>query len=270
MGPDGKPDQILQYKYYLKHFFDYIDFSDGALVRTPLIHTKLNQFFSNVVPGHPDSVIRYVDKIIDLAEADPEMFQFTVQYLLNHYSQPKIMGMDAVYVHIGENYYMNGRAHWVSDQNLDLIRTRVKTLKPLLIGAPAPPLQGMETPDSVGIHLNDIEAKLIILYFWEPDCSFCKTATPKLMGTYRKFKDRDVVVLAVNTRLDVETWKSFIAEHELTWMNVYSPHNIRSVLTNYDAYSTPKLFILDSDKKIAAKDIGVEQIDQVIEHLLEN
>lgn len=270
LRPDGRIDQMAQYEYYKTHFMDHIDWSDEALIRTPLIYSRLEQFFKKVVPAIPDSVIRYVDITVGKAAVNPEMFRFVVQYLLNNYSEPEIMGMDAVYVHIAENYYLSGKAFWVDEKNLTEIERRVKVIKPLMIGQRAPALQGLETPEGEVINLYDIKAGLTILYFWEPDCTFCVTATPKLMEAYKVYKDRGVQVIAVNTRLEKEEWTTFIAEHELTWINVYAPNTVRDVLTIYEAFSTPKLFILDSDKKIIAKDIGVDQVPQVLDHLLKS
>ncbi len=269
IGTDGKIDQKVQYEYYKTHFFDSIDFTDAALIRTPLIHSKLEQFFSRVVPAIPDSVQVYAEKLIELSLSEPEMFQYTVQFLLNFYSDPKIMGMDAVYVYIAENYYLNGKASWVDEANLKFIRNRVKVLKPLLIGKQAPDLIGLETPEGERIDIKDLEAKFTVLYFWEPDCGFCKTTTPKLKKVYHQFRDKDLVVVAVNTRIDKEPWLEFIVEHELDWINVFAPNDVRDVLTNYEAFSTPKLFILDQEKKIVAKDIAVDQAAQLLQYLFE-
>ena len=269
LGPDGNIDHKAQYEYYKNHFFDPVDFSDPALIRTPLIHSKMDQFFTRVVPAIPDSVMTHAEKVVELSSANPEMFQFVVQFLLNQYSDPKIMGMDAVYVFIAENYYLNGRASWVSEENLKLIADRVQVLKPLLIGELAPELKGLETPEGERIDIRDINASYIVLYFWEPDCSFCKTATPNLKKVYDQFRDQGLEVVAVNTRIDKEPWNKFIAEHELDWINVFAPDDVRDVLSKYEAYSTPKLYILDKHKRIAAKDIGIEQLPQILKFLKE-
>ena len=156
----------------------------------------------------------------------------------------------------------------MDEKNLNSIQTRVQALKPLLLGQPAPKLIGLETPEGEVIDIHNLDAKLIILYFWEPDCGFCKTATPKLMNVYKDFQDRGVKVVAVNTRDEKEPWEKFIAEHELTWINVYPPLNSLDAINKYDAFSTPKLFILDHDMKILAKDIGVDQAPDVLNHFL--
>jgi len=270
VGPDGQIDQRAQYDYYKEHFFDAVDFTDPALIRTPMIHTKLEQFFSRVVPAIPDTVEAYAEKVIALSEGEPEMFQYVVQFLLNYYSDPKIMGMDAVYVFVAENYYLNGKATWMKEENLQNIADRVNILKPLLLGGPAPALVGLETPEGERIDIRDIEASFLIVYFWEPDCSFCKTETPNLKKLYEQYRDQGVEVVAVNTRIDKKPWNEFILEHELSWINVFAPNDVRDVLTKYEAYSTPKLFILDKDKNIVAKDISVSQVPQMLKYLMEN
>ena len=268
-GPNGEIDQRAQYEYYKAHFFDAVDFSDAALIRTPLIQSKLEQFFTRVVPALPDSVIVYSKNVVDLTQEGSEIFQFVVQFLLNKYSDPKIMGMDAVYVYIADNYYLNGLAFWMEDNMLKSIRSRVETLRPLLLGKKPPALKGLETPEGERIDVDDINAEFIILYFWEPDCSFCKTETPKLKSVYDQLRNKNIEVVAVNTRLEKEPWEKFIVEHELNWINVFAPHDVRNVLKDYEAFSTPKLFILDKDKHIVAKDIAVDQVIQIIGYLMQ-
>ena len=39
-------DSLFQFRYYTKHYFDYIDFSDKRLLRTPFIESKIKKYFS--------------------------------------------------------------------------------------------------------------------------------------------------------------------------------------------------------------------------------
>ncbi len=260
-------NQLAQYHYYKDHFFDNTDLSDPKLLRTPVIHNKLNQFFSKVAPPQPDSLAFYCDLVLEKTSLSKEVFRYTLQFLINYYSDPKIMGTDAVYVHLAEKYYLSGKAEWIDELNLNQIANRVKELKPLLIGRQAPPLKGLQTPDGQPVSPFDYSGKWTILYFWEPDCGHCKTATPALFKDYEFFKSVDAEVFAINTRLDMDSWNAFIAEHELVWVNLYAPLNIRELLENYQAWSTPILYILDSDKKIVAKDLSVEQVKDYLTYL---
>ena len=83
----------------------------------------------------PDSLINAADRLIKKAEASDEIFKFTLVYLLNKYASSKVMGFDAVYVHVGKKYYCEEkRAYWADEAGLLRICKRVETLEKLLIG----------------------------------------------------------------------------------------------------------------------------------------
>lgn len=262
-----KDNQLAQYHYYKDHFFDQTDLSDSRLLKTPVILNKLSQFFTKVAPPHPDSLALYCDWVLAKAAPSPEVFQYTLQFLLNHFSEPQLMGTDAVYVHLAEKYYLNGRADWIDADNLKQITNRVNELKPLLIGRLAPRIKGLQTPDNKPVDPFEENHKWSVLYFWEPNCGHCKKATPELFALYPYIKSIGGEVYAINTRLDLIAWNDFIAEHELSWVNLYSPDHTREILENYQAWTTPLVYILDSKKQIIAKDLAVSQVKEYMEYL---
>lgn len=260
--------QYKQYLYFRTHFFDGVNFSDERMLRTPLIENKLDQYFNQVVPPYPDSIIRDARIVIDRARAKPDVFRFVVQYLLNLYSDPKIMGTDAVYVHLAENYYLNGQATWIDSANLQGIRVRVADLKPLLIGSPAPVLPGLINTESTPVSIDTVNADYVILFFWDPGCSHCKEVLPKLLVEYPGLKKLGCEVVAVDTHAEKEPWIKYIEENKLTWINVYSPVYFREILNRYQVWTTPRVFVLDRKGKIVGKDLAVEQIKPFIEQTL--
>jgi len=265
--PDFAANQMAQYSYYKEHFFDDIDLSDSRLLRTPLIFNKLNQFFSKVVPPQPDSISNYCDQILSETKLNHEVFQYALQFMLNFYSDPQIMGTDAVYVHLAKKYYLTGQADWIDETNLKIIENRVAEIEHLLIGKPAPRIKNLQTPSGEIIDPFESDAQFVILYFWEPDCGHCKKTTPELYAKYKSLKSLGAEVYAINTRDNLEKWENFINEHELTWFNLYSPNNVRTILEAYNAWSTPLIFILDKDKRIVAKDLVVSQVEEYLTFL---
>ncbi len=259
-SPKTQDEQYKQYLFIRTHFFDNVDFSDERLVRTPLIETKLDQYFTQLVPPFPDSIISEVKLLIDKARSKPQMFQFVSQYLLNLYSDPKYMGTDAVYVWLAETVYLSGQAFWIDASNLQGIRARVAEMKPLLLGTPAPELVGLLKPDDSPLFLKLIPDRFLILLFWEPDCSHCKEITPKLFKEYVQLKTMGAEVIALNTRTEKDSWIKFIDENKLNWINAYSPTHYREITERYQAWSTPRIFILDHNRKIIGKDISHDQI----------
>ena len=52
----------------------------------------------------PDSINAEVDNMIEKVKNTPELFKYTVWYLTYTYEVSNIMGMDAVFVHLVDNY----------------------------------------------------------------------------------------------------------------------------------------------------------------------
>ena len=263
-------DSAFQYKYYKNHYFDNIDFSDSRILRTPVFEGKLKNYFQRVIVKHPDSLSVEAVKIVEKSQANEEMFKFVLPYLLNYFEKLKIMCMDKVFVTLGEEFYLSGQATWADSAWLEKLRDRVYKIKPNLCGNKAPEMR-LKTIDHKFISLHrSIRAKFLIVAFWEPHCGHCKKVIPKLHNTvYQKYKDKGVECLAVYTQHDTTDWKKFVREKGITdWINAYDEYYISNFRNNYDIYSTPVIYLLDDEKKIIAKRLGVDQIDDLIDKLL--
>jgi peroxiredoxin len=256
--PNGRKDSLFQFLYYRDHFLDNLDLSDDRMVRTPLFHNKVEQYIQKLALQIPDSINFYADRILSMATSK-EAFKYIVWWVTNTYEKSQIMGMDAVFVHMAKNYYLNGKAYWVDTSVQNKIRDRARILEPILIGKQAP---NMWLTDSSGrmYTLDGFKAKCTILYFWDPNCGHCQKETPKLYEFWEKNKARGIDVFAVTIDRKPDDWKKYIREKKLNWLNVWDSHTVTDFKNVYDIYSTPVIYILDEKKKILAKRIGVEQL----------
>lgn len=262
-------DSLFQRRYYVNHYFDNFDFGDDRICRDPVYYNKINDFFAKVVYPVADSINFYADRLISKMDRKGENFKFTAHYLSTMYDKQKRMGLDAVFVHIVENYYMKGDAYWLDSAQTAKLTEKAMTLKPLLIGKQAPFLSLFDTTQTRKVSLYDVKADYTVLYFWASDCGHCQKATPKLLETYHKYREQGVQIYAVGTELENDDWLKYIRKHNLDFINVSdTPEKPDYFRTHYDIFATPKIFILDADKKIIAKDIGTEQIDKLLDYQL--
>ncbi len=259
---------VKGYEYNKKHFFDNIDFSDERLLRTPILHNKLEHFFTRTVIQRPDSVIPEAVRVTELSRANDNVYQYVLVFLLNHYERSDIMGMDEVFVELAETYYLSGEAFWVTDETINRLRERVERIKPNLIGRTAAELN-MRTPGGNYVSLHETEAEYTIIYFYEPQCGHCKVVTPRLNKLSDKYREKGVEIFAVYIYGDIEEWTEYITDNDLDkWTNVFDPQNETNFRHYYDIYSTPAIYILDSDKTIIAKRIGIDTVEQMMEEYL--
>ncbi|MEZ5000393.1 MAG: DUF5106 domain-containing protein [Bacteroidales bacterium] len=182
---------VMSYNYNALHYFDNTDLTDERLVRTPVLYNKVNNFFSNVIIQHPDTIISEMNRVIELSEPDPVVFRFIIVYLFNHFRESQIMGHDAILVELADRYYLSGRADWVSDEFKKDLAADVEKLRNNLIGKKAADLT-MEAFDGTWKSLYDMDNEFVILYFWEPDCGHCKVSTPLLRDIYSRLKPTGV------------------------------------------------------------------------------
>ncbi|OFY83092.1 MAG: hypothetical protein A3F72_19050 [Bacteroidetes bacterium RIFCSPLOWO2_12_FULL_35_15] len=266
---NGAKDSTFAYRYYKSHFFDNLDFSDERLLRTPIFHNKIKQYMDKLTPQTPDSINVSTDYLIGKAQANKEVFKYVVYWLTYTYESSNIMGMDAVFVHLVEKYYVTKQAFWVDSTQLFKITNRAYTLKPLLLGKNAPSINMMDTIGKP-FPLYDVKSKYTVLVFWDHGCGHCKKEVPKLAELYHKsLKAKGVAVYAIETEDKPDDWKKFIIENKLDWINVHQPDQYQRAVTKkiYDIYSTPVIYLLDEKKIIKAKRIDVEQLENFIDML---
>jgi thiol-disulfide isomerase/thioredoxin len=266
--PEGSPnpDSIrwyFRYNYNKDHFWDNIDLTDNRILRTPILHSRLETFFSNIVIQSPDSINKEIDKLIKKCEPQYDMFQYVSVFLFNKYRSSEIMGHDAVLYKIAKEIYLSGKADWVSDQFLSDLEREVELMGNSLIGMRGKDLV-MNSYSNFYVSLYDIKKEFTILYFWEPNCGHCKTTTPKLIEYYTEAKDDDVEIFAVCTTDNKEEWETYIQDNNITWINGWDPDRTTHFDYYYNVRSTPLIYILDREKRIIAKKLAVEDLASFI------
>lgn len=277
--------RLLRYEFYKNHFFDDVDFSDARLNNFPLYHNKLEKYFKSTVYPIPDSIIKEVDIIVAKAKANDEIFKYTVHYLLNYYEKSKIMGMDAIFAHVGLNYYTHDLAFWADSAQIEKVQEKARKLTPLLIGKPAINLSLLDTSGNKWEWLYKVDAEYTVLIFWDPDCGHCKKELPKLAHYMDSIKNiLDIKVYSVSSHHNKE-WKKFIRDNNLDFINVAVPQEVYkdqqkateyiikgytdlkslNYNTTYDVFTTPQIYLLDKTKKFIAKKLDTSLLKTVLE-----
>nr|WP_295871788.1 TlpA family protein disulfide reductase [uncultured Chitinophaga sp.] len=263
--PEGE-DSSFAYRYFKGHYWDEVELSTDRLVRTPVLEAKLKKYFSQLVVNMPDSIIADCDALLARTRKSKEAFKYVLWWLTYNYESSPYMGMDAVFVHLVEKYYVPGDAFWLNDEQLNKIINRAYTLAPNLIGQQAAPLELKDTA-SKPVSLYKTKAKYTVLVFWDPTCGHCKTELPRLDSAFKaSWKDKGVAMIGIKTEGTREEWLSFIRDHHLTgWVHALDADNTTNYRRLYDVYSTPVVYLLDERKKIVAKRLAVEQLNDFLE-----
>jgi thiol-disulfide isomerase/thioredoxin len=269
---DGTTDENFRFRYFREHYWDGFDFSEEAFVNSPYLKEKMDRYLDKLTLQVPDSVKPAVDFIIQKSMANQEMYRYVLPYLLNKYYTPEIMGLDAVYVHIADNYYKAGKADWVTAENLKKISDDAYMIRGVLIGNQAPNIR-VQRYDAASdafseqlISPYDVKADYTVVFLWKPGCGHCKKITDDLKPFYAEWKDKGVEVFSITSANSTEIKDAIkdIHEKNMPWIITADPYNRARALQNYYGVSLPKLYLLDKDKKIIASRIGVAQLPEFI------
>ena len=171
---------------------------------------------------------------------------------------------------------------------LDKLCERARKQAPLVIGAQAKNIILPDTTEAQWVNMYKIPDEYVLVIFWDPHCGHCKKTLPDTYKDYKeKLKPIGVEVYSVAKATDstlFADWKKFIRENDMRWINVgltwhvyneakknasaFIPRLTTIESLNYadtwDVYSTPKLFLLDGERKIVGKQLTPDQMVDLI------
>lgn len=275
--PKTREDSIASYNYYKSQYWEGVNFWDGRLAYTTFFEEKIDKYFNQIVAPHPDSVIKEIDRMLGFAGINEEMNRFLLIKFVNRYISQKYMWEDAVFVHLFEKYFSNRSYPWLAEKGKKTITDRAYSLMANIMGNPA---SDVVLPDTSGkvTGLYDLKADYTVVVFWDPTCGHCKEVLPRLDSFYRsQWKPSGLKMFAVakETEGNKKDWMNFIHEQKLEdWTHVYysraeDKSRIDAAIPGYsqlyDIQTFPTLYLLDKDKRIVAKKLAVDQINDVLQ-----
>lgn len=268
---DKENTDKLRFDYFKNHYFDYINLGDSLHFRMPYLHGKIEYYINKLTVQHPDSIKPSIDYILSSLGEGTSGFRYYLSHFLNTYAASKVVGMDALYVHLVNEYYAKGAAPWVDEKNMRKLTSNARLMGPVLIGKTAQNLT-LYAEDGSEHKIGDFDTDYLVLLFWAPKCGHCKKQMPHVVDFYEKFKDKGVSLKAICTATGEEYKKcwSFIEDKGMSsFINLGDQFQKSRFKVKYHVKSTPLIYILDKDLKILIKGIGAKQLDKVMTQILE-
>lgn len=262
---NGRPDSLWQFTYYKNHFWDNFDLSDERMLRTPLLQPKIDRYIKELTVQQVDSLSKEADYLVGKAGANKDMKTYMIWYLTSQYERPKVLGTDGLFIHMIEKYWLTRQMPNIDSATLKTVTERVAVLKPLQVGKTfAMPAVGDTLARPLSFN-NLAAADYTIMFFYAPHCGHCREAAPKV----KKFTDspagKGIKVVAIAIEDSKEDWKKFIREFKLNdWMHGYDHKQQIDFRRQYDVATTPTLYVLDKNKKIIARGLPAEQVEDFL------
>lgn len=96
--------------------------------------------------------------------------------------------------------------------------------------------------------LSSLRGRPVVLNLWASWCDACPGEAPNLDRIWKRYKDRGVVVLGLNSSDDPDKMQKFIREYSVTFPNVREGGN--RVARQYGTDLMPETFLIDADGQI--------------------
>lgn len=112
----------------------------------------------------------------------------------------------------------------------------------------------LETIAGKQVSLSDYRGKIVFLNFWATWCPPCRREAPSMEKLYRKFKDRNFIILAVSLRENSGKVSKFMRDNKLSFPALLDSKG--KVGGQYGISSIPTTFFVDKNGKIIGRAVG--------------
>lgn len=223
----------------------------------PELGAKLDEYFT-ALAGEPASVQNKECDFLIASCQDSLVRQYVALKVYNHYLQSKIMGDDAVAVHVAQEWFLSGKVAMAEEMDLLNARVFVEFNKSSLIGMQAPVISTFE-PD--GSYVKVPGEGYSVLYFYDTGCSTCKVETARLKAFVKEGK-YPVTVYAIYVGQDGPSWEAYRAHFEGV-THVWTPEQTDWQLL-YGVLQTPRMFLVSPSGEILGRGLDTPALELLL------
>ena len=143
-------------------------------------------------------------------------------------------------------------------------------MKKLAPGSFAPEFE-LTTSDGKKIALKDLRGHIVLLDFWASWYGPCMDEMSNVKALYEKYHDRGLEIVGISMDNNKAKWEGAIERAGLVWHHVSSLKGMHRcpVAKLYQVVAIPKLYIVDKDGKIIAKDLRGEDLREKMDELFQ-
>ena len=252
---------------YAQHDQAVADSLDAEAARYAPLDSLLTQFYGALLYEQTEAKNAEFDALIDSCR-DSLTRQHVALAVFDHYRYSRVMGEEAVAVHIYDEWIAPGKVQTRSEFELfDAERFALENRKTLL-GMPAPQIT-LRTPCGGKRTLPPAD-RAAVLFFYSPGCSKCRLETYALPAVLADVEfPLDFYAIDVDT--DRRDWRAFrkalkTSNRNVKMIHLWDPKSESTLLLDYGVFSTPKVFVV-WEGKILGRRLEMDSLQEIIHYI---
>jgi peroxiredoxin len=114
------------------------------------------------------------------------------------------------------------------------------------------------------VSLSSLSSKVVLIQFWSALDRDSRYQNQALVELYSKYKSKGLEIYQVSIDDNREAWMTAIEQDGLSWINVGDMKGSNKALNAYNVQNIPSNYILDSERRVVARDMLGPALDQAI------
>jgi thiol-disulfide isomerase/thioredoxin len=231
------------------------------------LDSLLTQFYGALLPAENEDKIAEFDTLIESCR-DSLTRQHVALAIFDHYRFSRVMGEEAVAVHVFDEWIASGKVEPRSEfEMFEMERFALENRK-TLIGMPAPQLT-LRKPCGGRVTIPR-EGRASVLFFYSPGCAKCRMETYALPTVLADVEfPMDFYAIDVDSdRRDFRAFRKALKtdNKNVRMIHLWDPRNESTMLLDYGVFSTPKVFVV-WEGEILGRRLEMSNLQEIIHYI---
>ncbi len=237
-------------------------------VRLAGLDELLKEFYVAIVHEPTENKCAEMDMLIETCK-DSLTRQHVALKIFDHYRYTRIMGEEAVAIHIFDKWFASDKIPMRSDFDRIDAEMFANFNRHSLIGMKATPVE-LKKP-YCGKMTIPVEGRMGILFFYDTDCAKCRLEAQVLPSVLDEV-DFPVDFYAVYAGQSKRNWRAFrknfkISNKSVKLYHLWDPEMDSNYQRYYSVTGTPRMYFVLEDGEILGRRLEVTNLQEIIKYI---
>ena len=189
--------------------------------------------------------------------------------IFDHYRHARVMGEEAVAIHVYDTWLASGLVRTATDIELMDAQIFADFNRNSLVGMTAPKVRLLKPRG--GSETVPAEGRVAVLFFYDTSCAKCRLESVALPSVLSRV-NFPMNFYAVYVGTDKDEWRSFrknfkIPGRKVSLHHLWDPQMDSDYQKYYGVTGTPRIFVVWKDGEILGRRLEVDNLQEIIHYI---